>query len=161
VGTVVHRWLQRIAEDELRGWDAKRIDAMVKNFHRELQRRGVPTSAAYSATELVRTALKNSILDERGRWVLGPHPQSRSEHRLRLRTNDGVRTFVMDRLFVDAKGERWIVDFKTSRHEGAGLEAFLDEERKRYEPQLNTYAAAFERARLGLYFPLLRSWREW
>jgi ATP-dependent exoDNAse (exonuclease V) beta subunit len=161
VGTVVHRWLQRIAEDELRGWDAKRIDAMVKNFHRELQRRGVPISAAYTATELVRAALKNSIQDERGRWVLGPHPQSRSEHRLRLRTKDGVRTFVMDRLFVDAKGERWIVDFKTSRHEGAGLEAFLDEERKRYEPQLNTYAAAYQQARRGLYFPLLRGWREW
>jgi ATP-dependent exoDNAse (exonuclease V) beta subunit len=161
VGTVVHRWLQRIAEDELRGWDAKRIDGLLKSFHRELQRRGVPTSAAYTATELVRAALKNSIQDERGRWVLGPHPQSRSEHRLRLRTKDGVRTYVIDRLFVDAKGERWIVDFKTSRHEGAGLEAFLDEERKRYEPQLNTYAVAFERARLGLYFPLLRGWREW
>jgi ATP-dependent exoDNAse (exonuclease V) beta subunit len=161
VGTVVHRWLQRIAEDELRGWHTKRIDGLVKSFHRELQRRGVPTSAAHTASELVRAALKNSILDERGRWVLGPHPQSRSEHRLRLRTKEGVRTYVMDRLFIDAKGERWIVDFKTSRHEGAGLEAFLDEERKRYEPQLNTYAAAFERARLALYFPLLRGWREW
>ena len=161
VGTVVHRWLQRIAEDELRGWDTKRIDALVKSFHRELQRRGVPTSAAYSATELVRTALKNSVTDERGRWVLGPHPESRSEHRLRLRTSEGLRTFVMDRVFRDKEGERWIVDFKTSRHEGTGLEQFLDEERKRYEPQLNAYAAAFDRARLGLYFPLLRGWREW
>jgi ATP-dependent exoDNAse (exonuclease V) beta subunit len=161
VGTVVHRWLQRMAEDELRGWDAKRIDALVKTFHRELQRRGVPISAAYTATELVRTALKNSIADERGRWVLGAHPQSRSEHRLRLRTKDGIRTYVMDRVFLDQRGERWIVDFKTSRHEGAGMDAFLDEERKRYEPQLRTYAAAFDRARLGLYFPLLRGWREW
>jgi ATP-dependent exoDNAse (exonuclease V) beta subunit len=161
VGTVVHRWLQRIAEDELRGWDAKRIDALVKSFHRELQRRGVPTSGAYTATELVRTALKNSITDERGQWVLGSHPESRSEHRLRLSTKEGVRTYVMDRVFRDVQGDRWIVDFKTSRHEGTGVEAFLDEERKRYEPQLNTYAAAFERARLGLYFPLLRGWREW
>ena len=161
VGTVVHRWLQRIAEDELRGWDPKRIDGMVKSFHRELQRRGVPSSAAYSATELVRTALKNSITDERGRWVLGAHPESRSEHRLRLRTSEGLRTFVMDRVFRDKQGERWIVDFKTSRHEGAGLEQFLDEERKRYEPQLNAYAAAYDLARLGLYFPLLRGWREW
>ena len=161
VGTVVHRWLQRIAEDELRGWDTKRVDALVKSFHRELQRRGVPTSGACSASELVRAALKNSITDERGRWVLGSHPESRSEHRLRLRTSEGVRTFVMDRVFQSKDGERWIVDFKTSRHEGAGVEVFLDEERKRYEPQLNAYAAAFDRARLGLYFPLLRGWREW
>jgi ATP-dependent helicase/nuclease subunit A len=161
VGTVVHRWLQRIAEDELRGWDTKRVDALVKNFHRELLRRGVPASGAYSAAELVRTALKNSVTDERGRWVLGSHPESHSEHRLRLRTSEGLRTFVMDRVFRDQEGERWIVDFKTSRHEGAGLEQFLDEERTRYEPQLNAYAAAFDRARLGLYFPLLRGWREW
>ncbi|HEX7053459.1 MAG TPA: UvrD-helicase domain-containing protein [Burkholderiales bacterium] len=161
VGTVVHRWLQRIAEDELRGWDAKRIDALTGSFRRELQRRGVPGSGAASAAALVAEALKNSIADERGRWILGPHAQSRTEHRMRVRSREGVFTYVIDRLFRDREGELWIVDFKTSRHEGAGLEAFLDEERKRYEPQLNAYAAAFGRARLGLYFPLLRGWREW
>ncbi|MGH7485368.1 MAG: PD-(D/E)XK nuclease family protein, partial [bacterium] len=161
VGTVVHRWLQRMAEDELRGWDAARIDALTGNFRRELQRRGIRAPEVHAAGDLVRAALKNSVTDERGRWVLGPHPESRSEQRLRLRTGDGVRTYVMDRVFRDKQGERWIVDFKTSRHEGAGLEQFLDEQRKRYEPQLNAYAAAFEGARLGLYFPLLRGWREW
>ena len=80
---------------------------------------------------------------------------------MRLRGGDGIRNYVIDRLFRDAAGERWIVDFKTSRHEGAGLHAFLDEQRTRYEPQLNAYAAAFDKARLGLYFPLLRGWREW
>jgi ATP-dependent exoDNAse (exonuclease V) beta subunit len=161
VGTVVHRWLQRIAEDELRGWDAKRVDALVKAFHRELQRRGVPSSAGYSATELVRTALKNSITDERGRWVLEWHPESHTEHRMRLRTNDVVRTYVIDRVFRDAAGDLWIVDFKTSRHEGSNLDGFLDQERKRYESQLNSYAAAFSRARLALYFPMLQGWRDW
>lgn len=72
-----------------------------------------------------------------------------------------MRSYVIDRLFRDAAGERWIVDFKTSRHEGGGLEQFLDEQRTRYEPQLNAYAAAFDTARVGLYFPLLRGWREW
>jgi ATP-dependent exoDNAse (exonuclease V) beta subunit len=161
VGTVVHRWLQRIAEDELRGWDAKRVDALAQSFGRELRRRGVPTSSIDAAAQLVATALKNTLADDRGRWVLGAHPESRTEHRLRLRTNEGLRTFVMDRVLRDAHGEQWIVDFKTSRHEGAGVERFLDEERKRYEPQLNAYASAFGSARLGLYFPLLKGWREW
>ena len=161
VGTVVHRWLQRIAEDELRGWDATRVDALRDNFRRELRRRGIRASEIDTASDLVGTALKNSITDERGRWVLGPHRESRTEHRLRLSSKDGVRTYVMDRVFRDATDERWIVDFKTSRHEGAGVEAFLDEERKRYGTQLDIYASAFDRARLGLYFPLLRGWREW
>jgi len=109
----------------------------------------------------VASALQNSLADQKGSWLLGPHPEARSEHRLRLRSKDGFRTYVIDRLFRDAAGERWIVDFKTSQHEGAGLETFLDQQRERYESQLNAYAAGFDKACLGLYFPLLRGWREW
>ena len=161
VGTVVHRWLQRIAEDELRGWDAKRIDGLVKNFHRELQRRGVPSSAAYSATELVRKALKNSITDERGRWVLGVHPTSHTELRLRVSAKSGTRTYVVDRYFETREGEKWIVDYKTSRHEGTDVEGFLDRERDRYRGQLDSYRAALPDSLQGIYFPLLGGWRDY
>jgi ATP-dependent helicase/nuclease subunit A len=161
VGIVAHHWLQCIAEAEMQGWDARRVDALRPSFSRELERRGMQRIHAGSAAELVVGALRNALEDERGRWLLGPHPEARTEHRLRLRGKEGLRTYVIDRLFRDAAGERWIVDFKTSRHEGAGLENFLDEQRTRYQPQLDAYAAAFDEARLGLYFPLLRGWREW
>jgi hypothetical protein len=46
-----------------------------------------------------------------------------------MRTERGIHTFIIDRVFVTASGRGWIVDFKTSRHEGGGLEAFLDEHR--------------------------------
>ena len=160
VGTVVHHWLQCIADDAMRAWDAKRVDALRPLFARELERRGIERSRSRDAAELVADALKNTLGDERGRWLLGPHPEARSEHRLRMRSPLGLRNYVIDRLFRDAAGERWIVDFKTSRHEGGGIEEFLDEQLKRYEPQLRSYAAAFDDARLGLYFPLLRGWRE-
>ena len=119
VGTVVHRWLQRMADDELKGWDAKRIDGLVGTFRRELWRRGVRALDSYSAVELVRTALKSSLSDERGRWVLGSHPEAHTEHRFRTHTKEGMRTYIIDRLFRDHDGVQWIVDFKTSRHEGA------------------------------------------
>ena len=56
--------------------------------------------------------------------------------------------------------------FKTSVHEGGGLDEFLDNELRRYRTQLERYAvllsAMDERpVRLGLYFPLLGGWREW
>src|SRR5258706_8408419 len=108
VGTVVHRWLQRIADDELRGWDAKRVDSLTKRFAKELERRGVPSRDLKTSTQLVAMALKNSISDERGRWVLGPHPEGRSEHRVRVRDSKGTRTSVMDRVFRTKEGERWI-----------------------------------------------------
>jgi len=61
---------------------------------------------------------------------------------------------------------RWIIDYKTSAHQGGDLEAFLDNERARYREQLEHYARLMvqrdERPiRLGLYFPLLGGWREW
>ena len=73
---------------------------------------------------------------------------------------------VLDRTFVDAEGTRWIVDFKFSQHEGAGVELFLDSEQERYRKQLERYAHAVHGLdprpiRLGLYFPFLGGWREW
>jgi len=64
-------------------------------------------------------------------------------------------------VLTDENGERWVVDYKTSRHLGASVEAFLDEERKRYAAQLDAYATALGAARRGLYFPLHAGWRAW
>ena len=75
-------------------------------------------------------------------------------------TRRGSRvTFVMDRVFRDRDGRLWVVDFKTSRHDGAEVEAFLDRERSRYAAQLDAYAAALGGASRGLYFPLHTGWR--
>ena len=157
VGTVVHRWLQRIADDGLEGWDTNRVERLRSRFRIELRQRGVSPAELEKAANLVATALQNTITDERGRWLLRPHPEARSEYRLR----DAMRRYVIDRVLRDEDGVRWIVDFKTSRHEGADIEAFLDRERERHGPQLERYAHALGEARLGLYFALLRGWREW
>ena len=161
VGTLVHRWLQRMAQDELRGWDAKRIDSLVGSFRRELQRRGVRGGDAYPAAELVRAALKNTLADDRGAWALGPHPEARNEYRLRVRTPEGTRTYILDRHFRTLEGERWTIDYKTSRHEGADLDGFLDQEVVRYSKQLERYQSVDVSMRVGLYFPLVRGWRQW
>jgi ATP-dependent exoDNAse (exonuclease V) beta subunit len=163
VGTIVHRWLLRIADDELRGWDAERVDALKKRFAKELERRGVPHRELNVSVELVTTALKNAISDERGRWVLGPHPEARSEHRVRATSAAGANTYIVDRIFRTAEGVRWIVDYKTSSHEGADTEGFLDQQRERYRAQLERYAHALAAGEvtLALYFPVLSGWREW
>ena len=160
IGTVVHRWLQRIADDELRGWDGKRIQALRPRFARELARRGLPSAEAALSAEVVASALTNAVSDERGRWILGPHPFARNEYRLRAFVAGELRSYVVDRLFRDQGNVEWVVDYKTSRHEGAGREAFLDRERDRYAAQLKAYGGLRTDARRGLFFPLLRGWRE-
>jgi ATP-dependent exoDNAse (exonuclease V) beta subunit len=72
---------------------------------------------------------------------------------------------VFDRSFIDENGVRWVIDYKTSRHLGSGIEQFLDREVERYRPQLQRYARIAQRlgpepVRVGLYFPLMRAWRE-
>jgi len=161
IGTVVHRWLQRIAQDEMQGWSAARLRGLAPRLGRELRWRGVLAADLEEATARTLAALVQALDDPKGRWVLGPHPQSASEYRLTAIVDGARRSLAMDRVFTDESGARWIVDYKTGRHEGANAEVFLDSERDRYAGQLRRYARALGgRPRLGLYFPRIPGWRE-
>ncbi|QJR13987.1 UvrD-helicase domain-containing protein [Usitatibacter palustris] len=162
VGTLTHRWLQRIAVEGLASWDASRIAALAQRVTRELASRGVAPEDLPRATSRVIDSLQGAISDPRGRWVLAPYADARCEYRIRVAGPDGVRLLVIDRIFTEGD-RRWIVDYKTSSHEGGELEAFLDSERTRYSEQMARYAPAFDGAAgsMGLYFPLVKGWREW
>jgi hypothetical protein len=110
------------------------------------------------------TALGNALEEPRGRWLLGPQRESHNEYRLTALIEEERRTLVIDRTFTDSDGKRWIVDYKTSSHEGADVEGFLEREKERYRAQLERYAKALgagEGTRLGLYFPVHAGWRQW
>jgi ATP-dependent exoDNAse (exonuclease V) beta subunit len=167
IGVVSHRMLARLANDGLERWNPERIAAERPRIARELAQAGFTGAEARAAVEHIVTAIENTLSDPRGRWLFDArHGDARSECAL-THGRDGVFVHqVLDRTFIAADGTRWIVDFKLSRHEGAGLDAFLDRERERYAAQLEGYAAAMRALdarpiRLGLYFPLLRGWREW
>ena len=168
VGTVVHRELQRFTrEDGGLPDDAAGRRALQRRYAAELAELGVPHERRSAAVEKVLEAVRRTLDDERGRWLLdASHRAAQAELALTGLVDSGLVSIVIDRTFVDATGVRWIVDYKTSSHEGAGLDAFLDNERERYRGQLERYAQlmrAFgdEPIRLGLYFPLLSAWREW
>jgi ATP-dependent helicase/nuclease subunit A len=165
VGTVVHRYLQRIAEQGLDSWNAQRVAEAKTAFDRELELLGVDAAERASAADRVVLALSRSLADRHGRWVLAPHEEARSELKLTLRAGATLEHVRLDRTFV-ADGKRWIVDFKTSEHEGGDLSAFLDSEVARYAPQLERYALAVAAGdprpvQLGLYCPLLGELRAW
>ncbi len=163
VGNVVHRWLQVMAEAQLKDWDRARVEQLRESFRNQLAALGVAAGELDSAAARVATALANSLSDERGRWLLGPQSEARNEYRLTALINGERRNLVIDRTFMDSDGRRWIVDYKTSGHQGADREEFLDREQARYREQLEMYAEVRGAAdtHLGLYFPLLGGWREW
>jgi ATP-dependent helicase/nuclease subunit A len=165
VGTVVHRHLQRIAEEGLESESAASIEQRARVYSQELRLLGVEEREIAAATARVVAALRSALDDPHGRFVLEAHEDARSELTLTLRSGDVLEHVRLDRTFI-ADGERWIVDFKTSRHEGGDRAAFLDSEVERYRPQLDRYAAALaaiERrvVRVALYFPLLKELRSW
>ncbi|MCB1800650.1 MAG: UvrD-helicase domain-containing protein [Gammaproteobacteria bacterium] len=165
VGTLVHRHLERIAEQGVAQWDAQRIDGLRPNFESALRHLGVPGSELERAVDKTCRALRQTLDDETGRWILGPHAQSSSEWALTLH-GDEAQHFVIDRTFVDEQGIRWIVDYKTGDHQDDDREEFLDREQARYREQLETYARIVRLLeprpiRLALYFPLFPDWRVW
>ena len=166
VGTVVHRFLQAIAEDGVARWDAKRIAGLNAACERDLVQLGVARAEAPQAAARVQAALAATLADARGRWMLEAQREARSELRLTGVIDGAIVNSAIDRTFVDAEGTRWIIDFKTGVHEGGEMERFLDSEQLRYRPQLERYAALMENlnpgpVKLGLYFPLFGGWREW
>ncbi|MBN2339308.1 MAG: UvrD-helicase domain-containing protein [Acidobacteria bacterium] len=163
VGTVVHQALRQMAEEG--GWTEDTVRRRAPSFRSALASLGVPREECAAAAERVAAALVRAIGEERGRWLLGPHDRAACEYALSGVVEGRVVGARIDRTFVDERGTRWVVDYKSSLHEGAGVDAFLDNECARYREQLERYRALFgmleERPiRTALYFPLLGAWRE-
>jgi hypothetical protein len=168
IGSIVHRTLQQMAEDRLHRWDSRRIHSMRKIFELGLLNNGlsVERKILEQAVDRIMVALTNTLADERGQWVLSEKKDAQNEFRLTRVMKHGTVNYVIDRTFCDSDNVRWIIDYKTSSHEGADVALFLNRELDRYRNQLNNYAQAFRqidrrRIFLGLYFPLLNGWREW
>jgi ATP-dependent helicase/nuclease subunit A len=157
-GTVVHALLQRA-----KGGDLQIPELPV--LRRSLAHAGVTPAEIEDTARRVQQALQRMKDSPWGRWILGSHQDARSEYAITGVVAGQVVRGLVDRTFIDEQGVRWIIDFKTSSHEGGGLEAFLDEQQRRYRDQLERYAGLLaplgRPVRLGLYFPLLDGWREW
>lgn len=166
IGTLVHRELDRLVRA---GVDHATPSANRTRLCAELAELGVPPDRCDAAAERVVAAIAQTLADDRGRWLLGLSSQlSEAESELALTGvfHGELVSGVIDRTFVDERGVRWIVDFKTGTHEGGGLDQFLNEEVLRYRDQLQRYARLMglfrpdQPVRAALYFPLMKQWRE-
>jgi ATP-dependent exoDNAse (exonuclease V) beta subunit len=165
IGTVVHAALQALgAAPELPSGAG--VESQAALYREQLRRYGVPERDLDRAAARVVEALTRTVGDEKGRWILSrEHPEAASELALTGIVGGQLTSVVVDRSFVDTRGTRWVIDFKTSRHEGGRLEEFIAQELERYRGQLQTYTALArglgpEPVRAALYFPLLGVFRE-
>jgi ATP-dependent exoDNAse (exonuclease V) beta subunit len=164
IGSLVHAELQT-----LQLGDADQPGAAVHEprFRSWLALRGVPAERLAEAGARVVAALEAVQADPRARWILDSAHREQSRELALSGVVDGeIVRVVFDRSFVSADGIRWVIDYKTSQHMGGGTAQFLDREVERYRAQLQRYAVFARRlgpepVRVGLYFPLMRAWREW
>jgi ATP-dependent exoDNAse (exonuclease V) beta subunit len=163
VGTVVHEALERFGRSLP---TPDRLPSLQQRLESRLQALGIDATAAHAGAERALAALNATLADRQGRWLFDPtHSEAHSELALSGVRAGQIVNAVIDRTFVSSDGTRWVVDFKTSPHEGGDLAAFLDSEALRYAPQLTRYVQLARQmgpqpVRAGLYFPLLAAWRE-
>ena len=158
-GTLVHRYLQLIAEGAL-ALDAEQ-DRQHALMRRWLLEAGIGESRQAPIADRVARALDGLATDERARWILSGDGES--ELALSGQIDGRLVTGIIDRVRVDGN-VHWIVDFKTGSHEGGGLDDFLVAEADRYRAQLRLYRDLYSGLdevpddadlRCALYYPLL------
>ncbi|MCG8369297.1 MAG: UvrD-helicase domain-containing protein [Proteobacteria bacterium] len=159
-GTLAHRWLELLVSAGGESADAGERRRITLRWLRET---GIANASADRIAERVERAVEGTLADARGRWLLsGP---GHAELGLSGIHDGTVTSIVLDRVRIDDDGTHWIVDYKTSTHEGGNLEGFLDAEIARYTPQLRQYAELYGAwsgvsPRCALYFPLLQAFVE-
>jgi len=161
-GTLVHRWLQLIADERASTQVGNQFE-LRKVTSRWLQESGISQAAASPILDRVEGAITAMLDDEKGRWILDG--EGHAELALTGVANDELVSVILDRVRIAEDDTHWIIDYKTSSHEGGNLAAFLQAEADRYKVQLARYASIYENwsganVKCALYFPLLQSFVE-
>ncbi len=177
-GNTLHAFVQKAASriaagssfpallDELPSWSA-RVTAL-------LRAGGLAGRDLQALTPQVLRGLQKTLVSPEGRWLLSAHPQAASERAINTWDEEGqtLTSLRLDRTFLAAAvplqagaDHLWIVDYKTSTHAEAGLDAWLEQQRDLYREQLETYARSLSGQtyplRLALFFPMLSRFVWW
>jgi ATP-dependent helicase/nuclease subunit A len=167
-GNAVHTFLEATAKRLAHGVSAEALLNEVVMWEPRisavLRGEGLASARVRQLASRVRSALEDTLRDEKGLWILTAREEASSEFALTswAETRRSVR---LDRIFragatplADGDDYLWIVDYKTTTHGGGNIEAFLQGERAKYSAQMETYARVFkmeDKVRLALYYPLL------
>lgn len=163
VGETVHAWLEKQAGCSDPVLDERLSTALTS----QLRARGIPQGRLEACLARTRQCILSAAAGERGRWLLQPHPEQAVELALAGLLDGQLVQAKIDRTFVDRKGVRWVIDYKTSAPgKDQPLEEFYRQQAERYTEQLVTYQRLMQHLepgreiRMALYFPLIDGWQE-
>jgi len=166
-GIAIHRMLQKIDDQ---GWQCflqTPNEKIVSSSGQLLRQHGLQGREFNTASENISAAIDNLRDDQRAHWIFSTdHKNMNTEWSLTGVVNHKIHSIIIDRSFIDSANRRWIIDFKSSRHDDMDVEDFLKREKHRYHNQMSRYAEIVSQLddrqiMLGLYFPLMKEWIEW
>ncbi len=170
-GNAVHAFLQQLTLRVAAGTTTASLTEELPTWHprivQSLRAAGLAPAQLERLAARILLALRNTLSDPDGRWVLAPHPAATTENALTL-SSGSLTTLRMDRTFRAGPAPRspgndhlWIIDYKTATLGGRNLQVFLTEQRETCRSQMQSYANVFstdpDPLRLALYYPLLPS----
>ena len=140
VGVVAHSFLQRIALDGLPLWDAARLSAARPSIAAALLRAGVLPSELEQGITRVSEALRRTLEDERGRWLLSPHQEHCCELAVSAVIDGELQHVRIDRTFIE-DGTRWLIDYKITEQLGGDPLRFVQMQVEKYRPDIERYVS--------------------
>ncbi|MFI4956133.1 MAG: UvrD-helicase domain-containing protein [Gammaproteobacteria bacterium] len=144
LGTLIHKELYLWSLDH--GLISQSIENHLPRWRAMLLEYGLPEVHL----DWVKTVMARVQADPTAQDILSPHLDARSEYDITVQEDGKVKTYVIDRTYVDKDGVRVIVDYKTAEH----AEGF-----EKHRAQLEGYARVMRTLedrpiRLCLYYPL-------
>lgn len=141
VGDLIHQAL----ETQVRhgGLDATRLRPY---WQRALQKFCLDQEEMAAQLNVIEQALRNCVQHEQYRWLF-TEQQRDDQQELAIIATAGAqfRDYVIDRTFLDQKGRRWIIDYKTAAPgKDQSVAAFIGEQEARYRGQLAQYRRLFQ-----------------
>ena len=162
-GILIHRWFQILVEKKYSSIEdliEEKIPLLTKRWLDEINIQYLDINLIINR---VLNAVKSILNDEKGQWILTG--EGYSELSLNGIINKEFESIIIDRVKIDEKGTHWIIDYKTSTHDGSNLSEFIETECERYRSQLNKYTSIYSQwsgkeVKCALYFPLLKKFVE-
>ncbi|MDP6231269.1 MAG: UvrD-helicase domain-containing protein [Nitrospinaceae bacterium] len=139
LGTVMHRCFQIMAEEGIENLNESKIKFFENNLSTALLAQGLPPEMSAEEIKKGKIMLRNILDHDKGRWILESHEDARCEYPLTQIKSNTYQSRVIDRTFIDKDNIRWIIDYKTGQHLGSDLGNFFENEKVRYQNQLNQY----------------------
>ncbi len=142
IGTLAHQYVELIAANpDFESW-LTRLPSLQPAMIRWLARQGHARDVAEVAAAQVLQLLALTLQSADGRWVLSPRPEGAAELAMGHIGETGFKQQVVDRCFIE-HGERWIIDYKSTRLPADADVGMMLTVATAYEDQLAGYAALF------------------